>query len=196
MELNTLEIIATLALGLGLAAATGFRVFLPLLLAALAARTGHLPLAEGFAWLATDPALFVFGTAALFEVMAYFVPWFDHLLDVAAQPAAVAAGALLMAATLVDMPPWVRWTVAVIVGGGTSGLIQGTTGAVRLGSTMTTAGLGNPLFAFFETGAATVLTVLAIAVPLTALIAVVALFVVAVRGLRRLRRRRAPVPGK
>lgn len=191
MELTTFELITALALGLGLAAATGFRVFVPLLLACLAARTGHLPLADGFAWLGSNPALLVFAAAALLEIAAYFIPWFDHLLDVAAQPAAMIAGAVLMAAALVDLPPWIRWTVAVIVGGGTAGLVQGATGALRVGSTVTTAGFANPFFAAFETGAATVLTVLAVAVPLVALAITVALLFVAVHGVRRWRRRRA-----
>ncbi|MCP4571418.1 MAG: DUF4126 domain-containing protein [bacterium] len=191
MDLTGFEWLTALALGLGLAAATGFRVFVPLLLAALAARTGHLPLAEGFLWLESDVALVIFALAAALEIAAYFIPWFDHLLDVAAQPAAMVAGALLMAATMVDMPPWVRWTVAVIVGGGTAGLVQGATGVLRLGSTATTGGLANPVFATFETGAATGLTVLAVALPLVALAVVAFLASRAVRSLLKWRGRKA-----
>ncbi len=189
MALSGFEWLTAAALGLGLAAATGFRVFVPMLLAAIAARTGHLPLAEGFAWLGTDAAIIVLGLAALLEIAAYFIPWFDHLLDVAAQPTAMFAGALLMAATLVELPPWIRWTVAIIVGVGTAGLIQGATGALRLGSTAATGGLGNPVFSTFETGAATGLTVLAIALPLVALVVVVVVVTRTLRTLRRWRRR-------
>jgi len=189
MELTGFEWLTAVALGLGLAAATGFRVFVPLLLAALAARTGHLPLDEDFLWLGSDVALVIFGLAAVLEVAAYFIPWFDHLLDVATQPAAMVAGALLMAATLVELPPWMRWTVAVIVGGGTAGLVQGATGALRLASTATTGGLANPVFAMFETGAATALTVLAVTLPMVALAVVVFLISRSVRRLLRWRRR-------
>ena len=191
MDLTGFEWLTAGALGLGLAAATGFRVFVPLLLAALAARTGQLPLDEGFLWLGSDVALVIFGLAAVVEVAAYFIPWFDHLLDVATQPAAMAAGALLMAATLVELPPWMRWTVAVIVGGGTAGLVQGATGALRLASTATTGGLANPVFAMFETGAATALTMLAVALPMVALAVVVFLISRSVRRLLRWRRRGA-----
>ncbi len=188
--MSGIEIMTALALGLGLAAATGFRVFVPLLLASLAARLGHLPLADGFTWLASDPALIIFGWAAALEVAAYFIPFFDHLLDIAAQPAATVAGILLMGATLIDLPVWVQWPTAIIVGGGTAGLVQGATGALRVGSTMTTAGIGNPVFSFFETGAATALTLVAIFVPLVALAMVLLLLVPAVRGWRRWRVRR------
>ena len=81
----------SIALGVGLAAATGFRVFLPLLVAALAARSGMVPLSDGFAWLASTPALVTLGTAAVIETLAYYIPGVDHALDVLASPAALAA---------------------------------------------------------------------------------------------------------
>ena len=53
----SIESLLSIALGLGLAAATGFRIFVPLLIAGLAARFGYLPLGDGFQWLASTPAL-------------------------------------------------------------------------------------------------------------------------------------------
>jgi hypothetical protein len=169
------------ALGLGLAAAVGFRVFVPFLLVAMAARSGQVHLAGGFEWLGTDVALVMFGAAALFEVAAYFFPFFDHLLDTVAGPAAVIAGTVLMASTLVDMAPWLRWAVAIVAGGGTAGLLHGATSALRLGSTAATGGTGNPVFATMETGAATALTILALMLPVIALALVIFLVVRAAR---------------
>lgn len=169
------------ALGLGLAAAVGFRVFVPFLLVAIAAKSGQVHLAGGFEWLGTDIALVMFAAAALFEVAAYFIPFFDHLLDTAAGPAAVIAGTVLMASTLVDMEPWLRWAVAIVAGGGTSGLLHGATSALRLGSTATTGGAGNPAFATMETGAATALTILAMMLPLIAMALVIFLVVRTIR---------------
>ena len=185
------------ALGLGLAAAVGFRVFVPFLLVSIAARSGQVHLAGGFEWLGTDAALVMFGIAAVLEIAAYFIPFFDHLLDTAAGPAAVAAGTVLMASTLIDMEPWIRWTVAIVAGGGTAGLLHGATSALRLGSTATTGGAGNPVFAMFETGAATAMTVLALLLPMIAFALVLYLILRTVRmagglfrgGLRRLGRR-------
>ena len=135
----------------------------------------------------------MFGLAALFEVAAYFIPFFDHLLDTMAGPAAMVAGSVLMASTLVDMEPWLRWAVAIVAGGGTAGLLHGATSALRLGSTATTGGMGNPAFATFETGASTALTILALLVPLIALALVIFLVVrtgrMALRGMRWLGRR-------
>jgi hypothetical protein len=95
----------SIALGVGLAAATGFRVFLPLLVASLAARSGALPLSDGFAWLASTPALVTLGTAAVLETLAYYIPGVDHVLDVIASPATLAAGVIASAAVMADVPP-------------------------------------------------------------------------------------------
>ena len=84
MNLEGFELLSAVALGLGLAAAAGFRVFVPVLLAGLAARFGHLPLAAGFGWLDDTVVLMALAVAALVEVAAYFIPWFDNLLDAAA----------------------------------------------------------------------------------------------------------------
>lgn len=40
----------SIALGVGLAAAVGFRVFLPLLITSVAAYGGYIPVSDGFAW--------------------------------------------------------------------------------------------------------------------------------------------------
>ena len=96
-----MTIALSVLLGVGLSAAVGLRVFLPFLIASVAAYTGHLPLAEGFSWLGTLPALVCFATAATVEVAAYHVPWLDHALDVGALPAATVAGSVLAASTMV-----------------------------------------------------------------------------------------------
>lgn len=176
-------------LGLGMAAAAGLRVFVPLLLAAIAVRTGHLHPAAGFARLGSTPALVMFGTAAVIEALAYLVPWLDHLLDTVATPAAVVAGSALVAAVAIDLPPEVRWPLALIAGGGLAGLVQlGTVGA-RGVSTATTGGFGNPLFALLETGGAVLLAGLALLLPALALVLVVALVVAIVRTGRWMARR-------
>src|SRR5262245_22953916 len=117
MESN-LTAFVSIALGIGLAAATGFRVFLPLLIAALAARFGHLPLNESFQWLASTPALLTLGTAAVLETLAYYVPGVDHVLDIIASPATVAAGIVASACVLTAVAPSMIWPVAVTAGAG------------------------------------------------------------------------------
>jgi hypothetical protein len=112
------DLALSVALGIGLAAAAGFRVFLPMLVMSLAANTGHLPLAESFAWLGTPSALVLLGVAAIAEILGYYVPGVDNLLDTLATPAALVAGTVISAAVITDLPPMVKWATAIIAGGG------------------------------------------------------------------------------
>ena len=112
------DVALSVVLGIGLAAATGFRVFLPMLIMSGAAYTGHLPLGDSFAWLATPSALIMLSVAALAEIAAYYIPGVDNLLDTLATPAAFAAGTVVSAAVMTELPPMLKWTAAVIAGGG------------------------------------------------------------------------------
>ena len=151
----SIESLLSIALGLGLAAATGFRIFVPLLIAGLAARFGYLPLGDGFQWLASTPALAMLVTAAMAETLAYYIPGVDHALDVIASPATLAAGVVASAAVMVDIPPAVMWPLAIIAGGGAAGLTKGSTALLRAKSGAMTGGLANPLVSTVETVGAT-----------------------------------------
>lgn len=185
-----------IAVGIGLSAASGFRAFVPLLVTSLAARTGHLTLAPGMEWIAADAALIAFATATILEVLAYFNPGVDNLLDTIATPVAVMAGTLVTAAVIPDLPPLVRWTVATLAGGGAAGVFQMSTVLVRLKSTLITAGLANPVVAAGELIGAFILSLIALLAPLISLAIVlwVCVFVIrrAGRGLRRPRATRQP----
>ena len=62
--MQSLEILTSIALGIGLAAAVGLRVFLPLLVLSIAGYAGVVPLSDSFQWLATLPAVAMLGVAA------------------------------------------------------------------------------------------------------------------------------------
>ncbi len=189
--MQTLDILTSIALGVGLAAAVGLRVFLPLLALAIAGYSGAVPLSESFQWLATLPAVAMLAVAAAAEIAAYYIPGVDNLLDALATPAALVAGTVAAAAVMTDLPPIVKWTTAVIAGGGAAGLTQGVTSLLRAKSTATTGGLGNPLVATGELGGAATLSLLAIFAPVVALVLVVLVVWLAVKLLRRLFARRA-----
>jgi hypothetical protein len=190
-----METVMSLLVGVGLSAACGFRVFVPLLVASVAARTGHLRLAGGFEWMGSDTALIAFALATAREVAAYYIPWLDNFLDGLAGPAAVVAGTLVTASLVTDMSPFLKWTVAVIAGGGAAGLVKGTTTVTRGLSTLTTAGLGNPILATAELGGALITSVLAVLVPVLAALVVIALLTWLGRR-RRWRRRAALEPAR
>lgn len=170
-----METLLSILLGLGLSASCGFRVFIPLLVASLAARTGHLELGPGYAWIASNTALATFAVATLLEVAGYFIPWVDNVLDAIATPAAILAGMLLTASTVTGLDPFLRWTLAIVGGGGSAAIFHGLTATARHVSSFTTGGLGNPLLATVEAAGATFLAVLAIVVPVLAVLLVAVL---------------------
>ena len=169
--MSNLDLAMSVALGIGLAAATGFRLFLPLLVLSVAAYTGHVNLNDGFAWLGTPAAVGV-----------------DNLLDTVATPGAVVAGTIASAAVMTDLPPMVKWTAAIIAGGGVAGITQGLTAMLRAKSTVFTGGLGNSTVATAELGSATLISILALAAPVAALALVVLFFLLAFRLIRGLAR--------
>src|SRR6476620_7600732 len=145
-----METVMSICLGIGLSAACGFRVFVPLLFMSIAAVSGHLTLASDFQWIGSYPALTAFPVATALEVGGYYIPWLDHLLDTMATPAAIVAGTVATAAMVTDMSPMMKWTLAIIAGGGAAGIVQSTTVVARGISTGATGGLGNPIFATIE----------------------------------------------
>ena len=181
------DLALSIALGVVLAAATGFRVFLPMLIVSGAAYTGHLSLDNSFAWLGTPFALTMLSAAAFVEVLAYYVPGVDNLLDAVATPAAFVAGTIVSAAVMTDLPPMAKWMAAVIAGGGTASFIQGVTTILRTKSTVVTGGFGNPVIATGELGGSVLLSLLALAAPLAAFAVVILLLWLALRLIRRKR---------
>lgn len=185
-----MEYLLSGALGLALAACSGFRVFVPLLAASIAYHTGVLHPSPGFEWLGSWVAVGALGTATVMEVLGYYFPLVDNLLDTITTPASFIAGTILMTAALPDLDPVVRWGLGVLVGGGTAGIIQTGTTLLRAGSTMGTAGLGNPVLATAENTLAVLGTVLALLLPLLAAGLVLVLVLYIATRLRRWRQRR------
>lgn len=181
MDQPNVQLVLALAAGLGLAAACGLRVFAPLLVLGLAGRFGHLPLASGFVWASSVPALVALGFATVLEIGAYYIPWLDHALDAIATPAALIAGVLAVAAVTGAMPPWLRWSTAIVGGGGLAGLMQGASVLLRLKSGALTGGLGNPVVSTGEWVGAIGLAIVAVLVPVLALVVVALLLVGAFR---------------
>lgn len=182
--------LVAVSLGLGLSAASGFRVFLPPMLLSGAINfglmdpSGHLAMLDG--WGAFSLLLI----AVVLEIGSYLIPWIDNLLDVVASPAAVVAGIALMGTVLgseTNFDPIVQWSIAAVGGGGAAGTVQAGTVATRAVSTGTTGGLANPIVSIGEAFMAILITVLAILAPVLCVILVLSGGVFAARmiGSRR-----------
>ncbi|MFZ5756912.1 MAG: DUF4126 domain-containing protein [Pseudomonadota bacterium] len=181
-----MEIVYALLIGIGIAAASGFRVFLPLLGLALAARFGGITLGEDFGWLVSDAALVALATATVLEIGAYYLPLVDHLLDAFTSPMAVIAGTLATAAMLAGIEdPLLKWGLALVAGGGAAGVVQTGSVLARAASTATTGGLGNPVVATLEWISAVVVTLLALLAPVVAVLILLGFLVALARRSRQ-----------
>lgn len=169
-----METLFGVIVGVGLAASCGFRVFVPMLVMSVAVKAGQLELSDGWSWVGSWPAIISFSVATLIEIVGFYIPWLDNLLDTMASPAAVVAGTIATAACVSEMSPLFQWSTAIIAGGGAAGIVQGTTVFARGASSATTGGFANFLVSTIELLMSFVLSVLAVIVP------VVSLFVLAI----------------
>lgn len=161
----TLENILSVFLGLGLASAAGFRVFVPLLVTNIASILGFYSFGAGLEWMGTYTALAILLTATLVEIGGYYIPWVDNILDTIALPASIAAGTIMATSFVKIDDPTLRWALGLIVGGGAAGIVQAGTSLLRIGSTATTGGLGNPIVATSENIFSVVLSILSLVLP-------------------------------
>ena len=174
-----MDILLALCLGIALSAACGFRVFIPPFAMSLAAVHGNFELSPQFAWLGTYPATIALGVATVVEILAYYIPVIDNLLDTIEIPIAIAVGIILTAAIVGDLDSILQWSLAV-VGGGAAGIIGVATTIIRLASTGLTGGVGNIGLATIEMLSAAVLSLLALTLPLLAIAIVIGLLIFAV----------------
>ena len=186
---NDLTTLSAIMAGICLSAASGLRVFLPILALGLAVRFELIEVSEQFLWLASEPVLIIVGLAALFEVGAYYIPVVDNLLDVLATPAAIGGGTVIVSSLLPEMNAVLQWSTAAALGGGTAGIVQAATVVTRGLSTSTTAGLGNSLVSTGETGGSLLAIFMALIFPiLFGIVVVIGLIALLVWLIRRLLR--------
>ena len=186
--MEQIDVALSIGMGIALAAAAGFRVFVPLLATGLAIHFAGLEASAGFEWLGEPWVLVALGVATALEVAAYYIPGVDHALDAIGAPLALVAGVVVAASVMADLPAWLRWLAAIVAGGSATAATYSLTSLVRAKSGVSTGGLGNPVVASGELMGAAGLALLALLVPLLALAGVMVLVVLA---LRRLARRRS-----
>jgi len=164
-----MELLLSVCIGLGLSAACGFRIFVPLLVTSIAAHSGHLSLAPSFSWLGSTEALAAFSVATALEIGGYYIPWLDNFLDTVATPASVVAGTVVTASMVTDVSPFLQWSLAAVAGGGIAGVVQATTVLARGLSLSSTGGIANPVIATAELGGSILTALAAIIAPFFAL---------------------------
>lgn len=181
------------ALGVGLAAASGLKTFLPLLMLSLAARFQlfGIELNDTFAWVASTPALATLAIATGVEFLADKVPVLDNLLSTVGVVARPAAGIVAAGSVFAGVDPTTAAVAGVILGAPTALALHGASSGARLTSTAATVGIGNPVLSLLEDVLSFGLVLLAFVVPLLVPVLVVLLLFVLWRVARRVRGRPA-----
>jgi hypothetical protein len=125
------QTVVEVMLAISLSAAAGFRVFIPLLALSTASVLGHVDLPARFDWIENPQAMTLFAIAALLEIIGYSIPWFDHLLDIVATPAAIISGTIVAASLASEMGlgPGLWWRC----GGDYQGFDESTAGRIDSG---------------------------------------------------------------
>ena len=187
MDIDSVRFIMGASTGIGLAAASGFRVFLPPFLLSVWFKLGLMDVdLEGsdFEFLSSDMSLIVMGSASLMEILAYKVPFLDNALDAVATPLAGLAGVTVVAITLQGTDPAIQWAFAIIAGGSTSIGIQSATVAGRGLSSVASLAVANPIFSTIEDIFSLLIVLIALLAPFLALIGI--LFALGILVSRRL----------
>jgi hypothetical protein len=179
------ELLISLCVGIALSACSGFRIFVPMLIANLATRFEVLDLSQGFEWLGSSAATYILGAATLAEILAYYIPVVDNLLDTIAMPASFVAGTILTTSFLKIDSPELKWTLGIVAGGSMAGTIQAGTGLLRLASTKFTGGFGNSILATIENFISIIFSALTLWIPVFIAILCVLLFVFLIRKIIR-----------
>lgn len=173
-----MELLLALCLGVGISAACGYRVFIPFLIISFASRAGQITLSSQFSWISSDIALITLLIASIIEILAFYIPWLDNILDTISFPVSIIAGTVLTASFITGISPYLAWVLALIIGGTTAGTIKGISATARLVSTGTTGGMANHALATMENISSLVLSFLSLFLPiLTAIVIVIAIIV-------------------
>jgi len=183
-------------LGLGLASATGLRTFLPLLMLALAARFEMfgVRLIDQMDWLVSWPAIAALGVATTAEFLGDKVPAVDHGLNAVGYVTRPVAGAIAAGSVFWAVDPAMAAVAGLIVGAPAALAFNAAQTGVRVGSTTTTGGLGNPVVSLIEDVLAFFTVILAFLAPILIPVALIGLAVIVFRLARRIRERREATP--
>lgn len=150
-------VLSSLALGLILSITCGLRAFLMPFALACAQALGWVDLGSNLSWIGSPLAIGTFGCAIVIEVLADKVPALDHAMDVMHTVAKPLTGALATMALMGNTDPVFATVAALASGGVVAGGTHLTKALVRVGSTGTTAGMGNPVLSVLEDVAAVAL---------------------------------------
>ncbi len=184
-------------LGLGLAASSGLRAFLPLLMLSMAARWNvfNIELTGPFLWLSSPLALGSLAVATTIEIAGDKIPVVDHFLDVIGTVIRPLAGTLAAAVVLNTGDPTTAAIAGLVIGAPIALGVHGAKAGTRGVSSSTTLGVANPIVSAFEDAIAFLVSLLALLSPLLVPLMLICLGVVGTKAVMLAKRMRARKTG-
>ena len=168
--MDSFNFFSSFCLAIGLAAACGFRVFVPPLIYGIFYRANFVELGHSWSWIGNDWIIILLICASVIELLATYIPIVDNLLDIISTPASIIAGTILSFSSLSNLDPGLQWILSIICGLGVTGSFQISTVTLRGLSTTFSAGLLNPFFSFIEDILAFLIPISVILIPILGLI--------------------------
>jgi len=181
-------------LGLGLAAASGFRTFLPLLMLSAVAHFDlfGIDLNSSFSWVGSTGALVALTIAAVVELLADLIPVVDNFLSVIGNITRPVAAVLAAGAVFSSLDPSTAAIAGLIIGAPTALAFSAAQTSFRGVSTVGTAGIANPFISVIEDIVSFFTSLIAMLAPLLIPVVLALMIWALVRLIRRFRRRPAP----
>ena len=184
--------ITSLLTSAGLGIGAGINAYATMLVFGLLARwqpgVFHDELARFFA---STPVLIVVGVLYAIEFVADKVPAVDHVWDVIHTFIRPAAGAVVAWAAVSDRIPHGAVIITSVLAGGIALGAHATKATIRGASTVSTAGLANPILSLVEDVVAFATAIIAILLPWLVIVVIAAVTVFFVMLWRRFRRAEA-----
>jgi len=181
--------LSAVAFGVVLAACAGLRAFLPVFSASAAVQLLELEVPRYLAWLDRPETLVLFGVATAIEIIGDKIPFVDHVLDSVQVITKPALAALAATPFIHQLAPEHAVAIAIIIGAPLALGVHATKASVRVGSSATTGGIGNPILSMLEDILAFAAIAIAFVAPLLALAVLALLLFLLVRFARAIVRR-------
>ena len=161
-----MDLYLKILIGLGLSAASGFRLFVPFAILSIFSISGIYNTTSTPYIFSSDLFLVIFIILSVSEVLLFYNPWIDNMLDLISTPASIFSGIIITYFVLYDTEIYLRLLISVILGGLVSLNVQLLTVKARSSTSIFSKGNGNQIVSTIENISSIFISILVLKFPL------------------------------
>ncbi|MBK6538481.1 MAG: DUF4126 domain-containing protein [Ignavibacteria bacterium] len=161
-----MDLYLKILIGLGLSAASGFRLFVPFAILSIFSISGIYNTTSTPFIFSSDLFLVIFIILSVSEVLLFYNPWIDNMLDLISTPASIFSGIIITYFVLYDTEIYLRLLISVILGGLVSLNVQLLTVKARSSTSIFSKGNGNQIVSTIENISSIFISILVLKFPL------------------------------